>query len=287
MKKTILFVFIVFAIMFLPSVSNAQSISELQRLVSNLLQQVDLLRQAITLMNQLPQNDQFVVDFVNDKSINLYSTDEKLKSLQNYVVREVKKGSPDADVLSKYNQINEPIIFSLSNNFAKSGQVVSVEGQNMNSVSKVYFGEGFFTDSITSNTLNKVSFLVPQIPPDKYDLAVLNKNGLSNTTTFVLKGDLPIPAINDISPNEVNFGDEVTIKGKNFTKDDNDVYTQFGMFKNLKSSDGDTIKFVFKPETVLPTYESKRDYNQEWSFNIQVVNPNGFSNYSKVLNFNL
>lgn len=105
-------------------------------------------------------------------------------------------------------------ITSISPQSAYGGDVVTLQGENLNTVKSIFVGDRHATD-IQSSSESSLSFVVPRnaVPgPTEITLAMLNNYRLSNNFEVLLR---PIPEIHAISPSAAAPGEEVRIAGVN------------------------------------------------------------------------
>lgn len=208
----------------------------------------------------------------------IYETDKRIEKYQKTLISQAKSGS-DPDNF----EIEGPFLFDITPISVNPGNVLTLQGLNLDNIETVHFGPTYQID-VNGSTESRVVISVPQIPSGKYDLALEGGNEISNTMPVVISNSNNSPNISNVSPKEITLGDKVIISGKGFSKEGNDVQTRFGVFKDLDSN-GQTIEFDFSPESISGTYVDSLSYNISWPFYFRVINENGVSDYSEVITF--
>ncbi len=174
----------------------------------------------------------------------------------------------------------------ISSSAGKVGSEIDFTGTGFLPINnRIIFGSHTVSgvDSVNSN---KIKFTIPDsIPAGIYDVEVGNTKGTSQSNAyFVVTEDavnMP-PKILSVSPAEPSLGDEVVITGENFTTSGNTVRSTLGVFTNLPSSDGKTIKFNLKAPDNLPEFETLfQDSSFEFKVFLYVVNIHGVSEKNK------
>ena len=94
------------------------------------------------------------------------------------------------------------------------GTHISIVGKGISTDSVLYFGDTYITHTIIKGIGNNFIFVVPPIPPGRYDIAVRTGGIVSNTVTFVVTNlKNPRVHIDTVSPTAVHYGDSITITG--------------------------------------------------------------------------
>ena len=78
------------------------------------------------------------------------------------------------------------VIKTLSPSSGTPGTHVSVAGSNIGISSVVYFGSEYIVRALSQDAFGNLSFVIPPIPPARYDLVVKTGSAISNTTPFVI-----------------------------------------------------------------------------------------------------
>ena len=194
--------------------------------------------------------------------------------------------SPDlaqfSNILS-VGQGSELQLAFLSANSGKRGSNLSLLGIGFEANNIIYFNDTPFS-GVPSASGNIISFTIPQtIAPGVYDVEVGNSKGQTQTNNFfVVTADNALPPeITSVSPEKVSIGNEVTISGKNFTTTGNQVHSSIGVFSDLNSDDGKTIRFIVSAPASVPQFQQVfSGTGLEVKIFMTVVNANGVSSYS-------
>ncbi|NBD74242.1 hypothetical protein GVX82_04365 [Patescibacteria group bacterium] len=126
-------------------------------------------------------------------------------------------------------------------------------------------------------------FTVPDdLPYGMHRVSVRRGSTASENETFfiVTRPGAQAPVVTSISPQNITQGTTITIRGRNFTPQNNDVLTSYGVFRNLPSSDGTTLRFEHRiapdePLLETPRAPAEREYQSPtWMY---VRNDNGLS----------
>lgn len=169
----------------------------------------------------------------------------------------------------------------LSIDYGKHGSLLEITGNNFSLTdNKIHFG-AHVVSGVSAESKNKIKFIIPDsIPVGIYKVEVQNQSGKSeNNAYFVVASDgATLPKINNVSPTSLSLGDEVVVTGENFTTTGNMVRTNLGVFENISSSDGKTLKFdVEAPDDLDIAKLFEIDENFEMPVFMYVVNTNGVS----------
>ena len=215
--------------------------------------------------------------------IDIYETDRKIQLVQaqaNSAVNQsfISHTVPQLDFSSFTTQIGSLLISGLSINSGLPGTKVYINGQGFEKTNIVYIGNENVTYPIDSKVSGSyVYFTVPSIPQGRYDVAVKNSKGVSNTIFFIVKGEIEVaPVINRIEPSSVRYGQAITIYGKGFTPAGNEVYTNFGTEKGVISPDGTSLTITIKPAS-MEAASSAGNGNKEFYVQVGVINSNGYT----------
>lgn len=183
------------------------------------------------------------------------------------------------DTAKLFSKVGPVILYYPSLHAGAPGATVILYGAGLTPTGNTaYFGENYSVRNLSSLGGSTLSFVVPNIPPGKYRLAFGNKNGVSNTTYFVVTSPgAPVVKVLAVSPESVSYGETVTITGSGFLTEGNTVITNFGRIENLASADGKSLSFSVSPENLRSAVSSGRRYNKEMKVPVFVLNRNGMS----------
>jgi hypothetical protein len=147
---------------------------------------------------------------------------------------------------------NDPKILSLSQYEAERGQSITIVGSNFTPTNNTIHFSG--TEQILSGILSPdeqtLKFTVPDwVPLGGHNLFVSNVNGTSFEESFgeyfqVVKNARGLPRVTEVSPNPLRLSEEevIIIKGENFDRENNSVFSSLGMVSGVPSSDGRTLE---------------------------------------------
>lgn len=218
----------------------------------------------------------------DNEKIDIYSADKKIEAVQNNIIAKINAAilagkAPEGPVITQEDMTLPSQILLMSPLQITSGAVgttIHIQVDEFNGFNDVYFGEKYIIRGISA-TSGLITVKVPPLPPGRYDIAVKNSKGLSNTTFFVVITGVAAPVqITSVSP-KVSYGQSMTIIGSGFAKN-NDIITSVGVFKNTPSLDGSTITLPMAPEYLRQISKSSIPGTEQLS-SIQVVNDNGVS----------
>lgn len=146
---------------------------------------------------------------------------------------------------------------------------------------KIIFGSNVVS-GVSAVSSNKISFIIPDsIPAGIYDVEISNQKGTSDSnSSFIVVNDavaMP-PKIINVSPLTSPLGGEITILGENFTPTGNIVRSSLGVFNNISSPDGKTLKMTLRePASSGLARLFAVDNNFKFKVFISVVNIHGVS----------
>ncbi len=167
--------------------------------------------------------------------------------------------------------------------FGVPSTYISFKGNGVSPDSVLYFGSNYIVRSITKGGGDNFVFVVPPIPPGRYDIAVKTNGTISNTTMFVVRDPKsPIVHIQSASPTTLKYGDTLIIIGSGFTPENNIIIISGEKFASAPSTDGKTLAVQFIPKG-LQAYATKNTGIIKTPLSLSVVNDYGFSDSEKTL----
>lgn len=167
-------------------------------------------------------------------------------------------------------------LYFVSQNVFETGDEITVVGGNVGNDPEIYFFN-FDDDKVVTSVdvdSNFITFDVPNLSNGKYELYIKNGNRLSNEMVVEIVGDYNPPKISSVSPSIISYGDTVTIKGSNFTSQNNTVMTALGTY--TVSSNGKEIEF-FVQRPVNLSGDAVDPVEEKIEGIIQIKNSNGIS----------
>lgn len=188
------------------------------------------------------------------EKIDLYAGDKKIKAVHDRVIATINaaiaSGSSATTTVPEIALRDVPsvAIGSLSPQSAASGERVIITGSGILANSVVYLGTGYRVRSLSRDLAGNVSFVVPPIPPARYDIAITAGGDVSNTVPFVVTDPKnPSVRVQSISPASVPYGGTLTISGSGFSPRGNAVVTTYATFADVSSADGKTLSVKLAP----------------------------------------
>ena len=161
------------------------------------------------------------------------------------------------------------------------GASVFIKGSGISTNSVVYFGDKYIVRTVTKDSLGNYSFIVPPIPPARYDIAVRTGGTVSNTTSFVITDPKNPPVhITSVSPTTIKYGDTLTITGSGFSPAGNTVVTTYQTFTDVPSADGTTLTIQLTLNNTLGIGQTSSGVIKI-PVSLYVVNDYGFSDTVK------
>ncbi len=205
-------------------------------------------------------------------TVDIYSTDRKIIQIQNTIYTAVNTAltahqAPQIDTLSLPGLTGSVLLTKVNNQAASAGATIIVAAQNLDlgPNNNVYFTADPGGVAETTGVVNKamptfviknlnsfsdtLSFTLPNFPAGRYDIAVGNSHGISNTTFFVVTTSIsPTVSMTSLSSSSVRWGGMITIYGSGFTKTGNEVFTTFDTIPEVASPDGHSLTVQIAPE---------------------------------------
>lgn len=214
--------------------------------------------------------------------IDIYTTDKIQQGYQSVLWERINsainsQSKPDlGDIVTKVGSSSKVLIYAMTKSVVKVGDSVEISGYGVNKETYVYFGNDYRVKPKTVSGQSLI-FTVPNLPLGRYDIALSNLNGISQTAVLVITSDgVSKLKVTETDPQNVSFGETITIKGEGFSSGNNEVRTSYGRILNISSSDGKSISFKVEPEALRETVKSKT-FNQLYPVEFIVVNSNGVS----------
>ena len=221
------------------------------------------------------------------EKIDVYAGDAMVAAVKNKILTAVNSaiasGSTATITIPAISTTEMPsvVIGVLSPRSGPPGTKVSITGSGILANSVVYLGNTYIVRTMSNDLSGKFSFIVPPIPPARYDIAVSTSGKVSNTVAFVITDPKnPIVHIQSISPSTISYGGTLTITGSGFSPQNNTVVTTYQKFQNVPSSDGKTLVVQVSPDNLRESAKvGAGDGNIPMS--VSVVNDYGFSDSEK------
>ncbi len=225
------------------------------------------------------------------EKVDVYAGDKMLTNIQNKITDTVNAAiasrvasqSSEPITLPSITAANLPSV-TLGTPAPRSaipGTSVTVTGKGISTNSVVYFGNTYIVRSVTKDSLGNYSFVVPPIPPGRYDIGVRTGGTVSNTTSFVITDPKnPSVRLTSVSPANIGYGGTLTITGSGFSAQNNLVVTTNQTFNNVPSSDGTTLRVTLSPES-LREYAKVTHGTVAIPMSVYVVSDYGFSDTMK------
>lgn len=164
---------------------------------------------------------------------------------------------------------------------------ISIKGTGITSESVVYFGSSYIVRKVSKGSGDNFIFVVPPIPPGRYDIAMKAGGAISNTTTFIIRDPKnPSVHLESISPATVAYGGTLTIIGSGFAPENNVVITTYQKFTDVPSMDGKTLTVRLAPKN-LQEYAKISSGAASLQISVSVENDYGFSDSVKTLTMTL
>lgn len=148
----------------------------------------------------------------------------------------------------------------------------------------VHFSGKYSVSNVASLSGTSLKVDLPQdLPLGRHNVWVTNINGTSRNPQaevyFVItQNPVANPVITSISPLFVDENSEITINGKGFSRNNNNLYTGLGNVTNIPSSEGDTLKIKISDLPYLAAIASNPELKgTTYSLPVYVQNENGSS----------
>jgi hypothetical protein len=177
----------------------------------------------------------------------------------------------------------------ISQNIGPVGTKVELEGKGFSkSNNTVYFDDVAVAKGLTTSDKNTVSFTVPDtVSPGLKRISVKTETGeeIVGTSYLVTVPGFEKPILTSMTPEKGKYGTEVTLHGKNFSKDNNQMLVGYDMFEGIPSKDGTSLTFKMEPMRDSLSNEAMGGMDgdvAEVPVHVLVVNNGGISESEKV-----
>ncbi len=150
---------------------------------------------------------------------------------------------------------------------------------------KIIFGSNIIS-GVSALSSNKILFTIPaSLSAGIYDVEISNSKGISKSNSYfvVTNGDVStVPRVTSVSPTFAPLGSEIVIVGENFTPTKNTIQSSLGVFTNIPSSDGKTLKITLnEPSGSNMSRLFAVDSKYTFKVYLYIVNSHGVSDHSK------
>lgn len=237
-----------------------------------------------------PTDDSLVKD---SEKIDIFAGDKKIADLQQRLVAPINSAISSGNTAAitlpaiAMNDMPSVIINSISPASALPGDKVTITGQGFLATSRVYLGAGRIIRSPVRDLSGNLTFIVPPMPAQRYDLVITAGSAVSNSKSFVVRDPRNPPVVIDsISPATTTYAGVITISGSGFTPTGNIVVTPFETYTGVPSADGKTMTVTIAPDRLKTAAQIGTGTNNV-PVSVSVVNDHGFSTTSKVVTLTL
>jgi hypothetical protein len=215
--------------------------------------------------------------------IDIHVTDRKIDDIQQNIIQNINtaiaahNSNPIGISDTTAQTLGTVFLYSFSEQAALQGSTISISGDGFDTgpTNSIYFGTEYVIKNISASNSKGITFTVPPLPLGKYYVVVKSSRGISNSAFFIIKNqNTPAVTVQQIIPNKVKYGSQITITGSGFTTTENELYTTFGKIEHVNSSDGKTLTTIFKPE-YLSEIAKNAAPGGEYSVVVYIVNNNG------------
>lgn len=201
--------------------------------------------------------------------------DDALQGTTNSMIGSLDSAFGDA------SDIDELILAYPSAYEGDVGDTLTLYGFGFENENKVYFDNELVGEFSAQDT-TQITFTVPNLPYQKYDVSIENSKGRTDTDMFFVVKDprTPSPVIRSITPKRGVYADEVTLTGTGFDAGNLEVRTSYEVLDRVSAS-GNSISFAVEPFPDTPGAEagvSIPGEDVEWEIALTVINDNGVSN---------
>lgn len=221
------------------------------------------------------------------EKIDIYAGDVRIADVQQRIRTSINAaiiaGGTDGVTMPAISTTDLPsvMIQSLSPNSGLPGARVRITGTGILANSVIYFGSDKIVRSTTRDLSGSYSFVIPPVPPKRYDLAVVTSGAVSNTVPFIVVDPRnPSVRVASTSPAIIAYEGTLTITGSGFSPQNNTVVTTYQIFKDVPSVDGTSLTIRFAPENLQESAKVGTGTGRI-PVGVYVVNDYGFSNADK------
>lgn len=222
-----------------------------------------------------------------NEKIDIYAGDKMLvvarNKIQSVIDSSIASHSTSTIKVPEITSADVPSVSigTLSKRSGVSGTRISITGSGISSNSVVYLGNNYIVRTLNKDLFGNYSFIVPPIPPARYDIAVQTVVAISNTTMFVVSDQKNPPVhIENVSPANITYGGTITITGSGFSPKNNVVVTRLQTFADVPSADGKTLTVQFVPDSLRESAKVGKG-KRSIPISFYVVNDYGFSDSEK------
>lgn len=234
-------------------------------------------------------------------TVDVYATDRKMIEIRDSIYSAVNTAianhmTPSVNPAAASQTLaGAVLITNLSTQYALPGTKITIAAQNLDvgSSNNIYFtldpgglaestgnSQGATTTFVIKNissSMGSLSFNLPQFPSGRYDVAIQNSHGISNSAFFVIAQEQQTTvAVTSLSSSTVRWGGSITVYGSGFTKTGNEIFTPFDTIPNVSSPDGHSLTVNIAPEQMKED-ASLGSGNVSVPSSISVVNGNGYT----------
>ena len=147
----------------------------------------------------------------------------------------------------------------------QKGEKLSLFGFGFTDSNTVYFGDSVVLRNVKAKSHDSIVIDVPEsLDLGYHEIQVENEKGRTTDSQVffvVTDGNSVEPKIESVSPQEVSFGDEITVYGEGFDEEWNMIRASFAIVEGIVSDDGKSL--TFKVESF---YEEIDPNNLDFSF---------------------
>lgn len=218
----------------------------------------------------------------DSEKIDIYTTDKIQAGYQNVLWGIINNAinsrtKPDfGDTVTKIGSASKVLIYAMNKSVAKTGDDIEISGAGLSKDTYLYIGSTYRIKPTISSGQSLI-FKIPKLPLGRYDVALSNSAGISQSAVLVITADgKSALKVTDTDPQNVSFGETITIKGEGFVSSNNEVRTSYGRINSVSSSDGKSISFKVEPEALRETVKAK-SFGQLYPVEFIVINSNGVS----------